>query len=518
MPLDYELDVAVAGNARGHGHPRPAVISAAPQRARRSAIDWIETHALFVAAVAAVVVLSLAGAAAHLSQDGWLALVAGRIIAQHGIPQHDVLAVMTHGVRWVDQQWLSQLAIYGLQRFGGYALFVVAYVALTAIGLSIAVAAARALGATERHVVAVLPAAAFFYLATAVSIRTQGFGYPLFAATLWLLAAEVRKPTRRRVYLVFPLLMLWANLHGSVTMGVGLAVLYGATLLAGSVRTSGLRGLAHGRGLIFVAGAPLCLLATPYGASIVTYYHATLMNSAFGKLVTEWRPVTSVMLLAVPFLIFVAATIWLLGRAGSTTPAFDHAALLMLALGGILAVRNITWFGLGALILLPATIGQVAKRRPLAPRRRKVNLSLASTSLAVAALAVIATFAHPATWFERTYDARTVSAVARILHRDPAAKIFADVRFADWLVWHDPALGGHIAYDTSFELLTSRQLTALSTPTVARAPGTPDLVAPYSVLVLDPKNKASNRLLLARPGVRVVLRSKRVIVATKPVE
>jgi hypothetical protein len=269
--------------------------------------------------------------------------------------------------------------------------------------------------------------------------------------------------------------------------------------------------------LIFVAGAPLCLLATPYGASIVTYYHATLLNSAFGKLVTEWRPVTSVMVLAVPFLIFVAATIWLLGRAGSRTPAFDHAALLMLALGGILAVRNITWFGLGALILLPATIGQVARRRPVAPRRRKVNVSLASASLSLAVLAVIATFAHPASWFERTYDARTVGAVARILERNPSAKIFADVRFADWLVWRNPAIAGHIAYDTSFELLTSRQLSELSTLTLERAPGTRDLLAPYATLVLDPKNKASNRLLLARPGVRVVLRSKRVIVATKPI-
>ena len=36
-----------------------------------------------------------------------------------------------------------------------------------------------------------LPAGAFFYLTTAVSIRTQGFAYPLFVATLWLLAGLV---------------------------------------------------------------------------------------------------------------------------------------------------------------------------------------------------------------------------------------------------------------------------------------------------------------------------------------
>ncbi len=75
---------------------------------------------------------------------------------------------------------------------------------------------------------------------TAVSIRTQGFAYPLFVATLWLLASEVRSPVRRRrVYWVFPMLVLWGNLHGSVTLGAGLAVLYGLVLLIGNLRRSG---------------------------------------------------------------------------------------------------------------------------------------------------------------------------------------------------------------------------------------------------------------------------------------
>jgi hypothetical protein len=128
----------------------------------------------------------------------------------------------------------------------------------------------------------------------------------------------------------------------------------------------------------------------------------------------------------------------------------------------------------------------------------------------------LATLARPGSWFESTYPQRAVSAVERVLAAKPATKIFADVRFADWLIWHDPALAGHLAYDTSFELLSSSQLDSLTTLSQAVVRGLRDTIAPYTLLVLDPKNKTTDRIVLARPGVHVILRSRRVIVATKP--
>lgn len=480
-------------------------------------LGWMEVRALFIAGVAAVVVLSLAGVPAHLSQDGWLALVAGRLIATHGIPTHDYLTVMAHGVRWTDQQWLAQLVTYGLYTIGGLALFAVVYVALTGASLALAIAAARTLGGEDRHVTWVLPVSAFFYLATAVSIRTQGFAYPLFVLTLWLLAAESRTRTARRVYLVFPLLVLWANLHGSVTLGVALAMIYGGTLLVARFRAVRWRGLADARGLAFVLGAPLCLFLTPYGLSIVGYYRSTLLNSQFSKLVTEWQPVTAYTVIAVPFLALVVATIWMIGRSGSRTAAFDQLALVLLGLAGVFAVRNITWFGLATMMLLPATISTIARRRPPAARRVRLNLTIAITSIAIALIATLATFARPASWFESTYPTRAVSVVEGVLARDPSAKVYADVHYADWLVWHDPAIAGHIAYDTSFELLTQQQLESIAGLGNALLPHARDPLGPYAVLVLNPVNKSTNRLVLARTHATVVLRSKRVIIATKPV-
>lgn len=477
-------------------------------------LGWMEAHALFIAAVAAVVVLSLAGIPAHLSQDGWLALVAGRLIAHHGIPTHDYLTVMAHGVHWNDQQWLAQLLMYGLYRLGGLALMTVLYVLITGAAFAMAIAAARRLGAEDRHVTAMLPLGAFFYLATAVSIRTQGFAYPLFVGTLWLLASEVRRPTRR-AYAVFPLLIVWANLHGSVTLGAGIAVLYGLCVLGEGYRINRWRGLLSRRGLAFVIGSPLCLLITPYGLSILTYYKATLFNSEFGKLVSEWQPVTAYMVLAVPLLLVIVGVIWTLGRSGRRTPVFHQLVLGALALGAVDAVRNITWFGLAIVVLMPAVITAVRSHRPAAPRRHRLNLTLAGASVLLTLLMVITTIAHPSHWFERTYPTRAVGVVSSLVSHQPATKVFADVRFADWLVWHDPQLAGRIAYDTSFENLTHKQLVTLNQLGQALLPGQHDPLAQYSVLVLYPKNRSVNRILLQRTHAHVVLRTKRVLIATK---
>lgn len=472
--------------------------------------DWLEAQALFVAAVAVTAVVCLVSAGTHLMQDAYLALVDGRVIAMHGIPHYSYLTVMAYGVRWVDQQWLAQLAFYELFKLGGYALLVFVDVVLVSLGIGLAIAAAHSLGASERQVIRGIVPGTFFYIVVGVTIRSQVFAYPLFVATLWLLAAEVRKPTRMRVFLVFPMLVLWANLHGSVTLGVGLAMLYGLTLLVRGVREHWLRAV------VFIVGPPLCLLLTPYGFSIVHYFHATLFNSEFSKLVTEWKPVFSVPLIAALYLPFVVWGGWLLYRGRKGTPLFDWLVLILLAVAGVDAVRNIVWIGLATIVLLPTAIARTGKHGEPMPKRRKLNLSIAYTMLALLAITVVATFAHPDSWFQKVYDNRGIAAVESLVAKNPSAKIWPDVHYGDWLLLEDPKLAGHVAYDTSFELLPTKDLAAFASFYDGRLNGYAGVLGPYSVLVLDPANKKESRTLLALPGVHVVLRTKRIIVATKP--
>lgn len=493
---------------------------------------------MFVIAVALVLVISLIGIPTHLSQDGWLALIGGRLVAAHGVPSHDYFTVMTHGARWIDQQWLAQLLMYELTRIGGLQLLTVLYVLITVVAFGAAIAAARSLGAEDLHVlVAALPGA-FFYLVTAVSIRTQGFAYPLFVATLWLLASAARRQSyRRRTYLVLPILVVWANLHGSVMLGVGLVALYGATSLVRNLQDDGLSGLLNGRAWALVLLAPLTLLATPYGSGAVHYYGATLLNSQFSRMVTEWKPVTSVPELAVPLFLMIMLTATVIvgqslrarmksvrpqdGRealapAGSQVQAspFDVLVLLVLAVGAVMAVRNVTWFGLALMVLLPSLLTRLRAGKSASLRRARVNRMLAMASVLLATAVTLLVLARPTSWFTSTYPGKAIPTLSRLLQRDPHGRILADVRYADWLIWEDPRVfTGRIAYDTSFELLSTSQLEAIS-DLAANTRDARSTVDRYQIWMLYPANHTTNRILLHRPHVDVVSRSQKVIIAT----
>jgi hypothetical protein len=487
-------------------------MSATRLRGARPAVAWLERHALFVAGLATVAAVLLATIPTHLGQDGWLALVAGRQVAQFGIPHHDTLAVLTHGAVWTDQQWLSQLAMYGLDRVGGLALYSIVYVLLGVGAAGFAIAAARRLGATESHVVWVLPVPAFLFFAGSFAIRTQGFAYPLFVATLWLLAAQRRTPSRR-VYLVLPLLVLWANLHGSVTLGVAIACLYGLTLLGEDLRRAPRRPRA--RSLVFVLGPPLCLLATPYGLAGLSYYRETLFNPAFKTLVSEWAPVTAAVVFAVPFFLLAFTTVWLFGRSRGRVALFEQLTLVLLIASGISAVRNVTWFGLAAIVLLPPIVGQVAPQRPAPRRRPQLNLALAGAALLVMVASGASVAARASGWFERGYDQRTTPIVAGIARADPGVRIYADDRFGDWLLWHRSELAGRIAYDSRLELLSASQLSLVAQVSSQASPQERGLISRFGVFVLDTGNTAKVRSILALPGSRVVFRGRGVIVATR---
>jgi hypothetical protein len=467
-------------------------------------------------ALAVVAIVSLVQIPQHITQDTWLALVDGRYITQHGIPQHDTLFVITHGARWLDQQWLAQLMLYGLTQAGGLALYAVVYVAMTMAGFVLAIAAARALGGSERHVLWVLPIAGFLYFAGSSNIRTQGFAYPLFSATLWLLARGVRDRRDRRIYLVFPLIVLWGNLHGSATLGAGLAALAGAVLIGQDLsdgRWRQPRRNISARGMLLLVVSPICLLINPYGPAIVHYYSETILNPSFGKVVSEWQPITASMVLAVPFFAVAGLSIWLMGRSGRRMPAFDQLALLALAAGAVFAVRNVAWYGLGAMILLPTTLSSQFSSGKPALRHPRLNLSLLGVSLGILLLATIAVATRPASWFERGYASRALTAVSRLAQQQPGARIYADNRYADWLLWHDPRLAGRMAYDIRFELLTTNQLQRLIDATQIPAPHQQSILNGYRVLVLQ-RGSGFNSRLLARRGTHVLVGGNGVVVAT----
>ncbi len=134
-------------------------------------------------------------------------------------------------------------------------------IALVLLALALATATARTSGASSRStfLVGLLAVLAGPWGWT---IRAQTAALPLFAGVLWLLVDASRRGIRRRTLLVLPLLVVWANLHGSVVLGAGLTVLLGVD------RARPRRGASRGSRSPSSSLAPLCVLASPYGTKL----------------------------------------------------------------------------------------------------------------------------------------------------------------------------------------------------------------------------------------------------------
>jgi hypothetical protein len=454
---------------------------------RPSALRRLLEEECFVVLVVAVFLAAVARMLAGLVvQDTWLALVDGRWIAQHGLPHVDRMAVWTNGVRWIDQQWLAHLALYGLVRAGGMRLLLAVGLGLAFLALGLAAYAARRAGGSARSTALLVPVA-IFCAPWLLQVRTQSFALPLFVAVYALLAADSRRPSRR-VFLVLPLLVLWGNLHGSVALGAGLVAVHGV--------------LAWRRRALLALLAPATLVVSPYGLHLVGYYKWMLVGSPLGDYVEEWKPATPSGITAVFFLVAFAA-VFVLARHARAVSRFERAALPLLVLGGLLAVRNGVWLGLACAVSAPLILD--AEWRPaieLTPPLRRLNAAMSSVAIAISTLIVAVTLAKPAASFERGW--RSDGAAAAATAAGPAGRVLADDRHSDWLLWEHPELAGRLAYDVRFELFGRSRLAALQ---AFRNRGGPTALADgYRVLTFASLRDAR------RFGGRIVYRSAGFVV------
>ena len=438
--------------------------------------------------------------------DSWLNLMSGREIVENGLPSRDEITVYGMGATWTDQQWLAQVFMYGIYRLGGFALLSIAACLFVVSAFSIAASAARQLGAGARAIwlmfLPVLVAAPWAW-----SIRAQMLALPLYTGLLWLLASEARNPTRR-IWLVLPLLVVWANVHGSVALGALLVMLLGAYELIRS------RGATWPRSVALVLLAPLAVLATPYGpVATFRYYHLLLVDPPFAGRVTEWTwsdPAVDTMLFYA--LAAIALVIVWLGRRRLTV--FDLAVLALTFAGGVNAIRGIVWFALACMVFVPVAIGHRLESRTPGEPRRGLNTAIA-TGLTVALLAVAGSlFLHEETWFEEYWPRDAVEAVRTEL--EPDDRLFAPDRFSDWMLFKIPELRGRVAYDVRFELYDGAFYDELQDYNYETGASWKSFADGYRIVIVDETAESHTSAFLAEPGARATYRDDEITIIVRP--
>ena len=441
-----------------------------------------------------------------LVNDSWLNLVAGREVWESGLPSRDDLTVYGLGSRWTDQQWLAQLGIFGAHALGGHALLAVASAAIVVSAFSIAAAGSRSLGAGPRAIwvmfLPVLMAAPWAW-----SIRAQMLVLPLYTGLLWLLAAEARRPSRR-VWIALPMLVVWANVHGSVTLAALLVMLLGAYEL---VRSRGRSGL---RSVLLVILPPLAVLATPYGPlAMARYYELMLIDPPFAGRVREWEwaePAPLTLFFYVLAVIALPLVVW--GRRRLTL--FDLVVLALTFAGAVLAIRGVVWFALACLLYVPVAIGRGLESRNPAPLRPRFNAAVSITMIALVAIVVGVSFARDSSWYESRWPREPVEAVRA--ETTPADRLFIPDRFSDWMIWKIPELRGRIAYDVRFELYDKEFFDRLNVYAAETGPDWKSFADGYRIVVVDESRRSHTEDFLAEPGARVIYRNDELTVIARP--
>jgi hypothetical protein len=471
-------------------------------------LEAIQRNVFVILVLAAGGAVEVAMSRSAIISDAWYSLLGGRFVVSSGLPHHDTLTIFTQTREWVDQQWLGHLMLYGLWSAGGWPLLVLSIVLLYVTAMGLAAATAQLFGASARSV-SLIALLCFLTGLPNTVIRAQILAYPLFALVLLLVLRDEKRPSRQ-VFLVLPLLVFWANVHGSVVVGAGLVALRGAVFVVEMLKRRTPPAAWAPRAAILLFAPWLCVLASPYALALPGYYNRTLGNPSFGHSVSEWSP--STVHNQPLFFIVLLLGLWLAFGHGRALGTFARLTLLVSALGGLLAIRNVVWFALVAAAVLPGALDSAWPERA-AERHRRFNLALVAAALVGFSLVAATALAHPTNWFERDFPRSAANAVAATAAADPTMKVFASERYSDWLLFEHPSLDGRLAYDIRFEMLTPRQLQSVYDFIYQKGSDWQRAASGYTLLVLDTaseKNVIKSYLRL--PRTQTIYRDQHVVV------
>ena len=311
-------------------------------------------------------------------------LRAGEEILTTGrIPAVDTWTFTIAGEPWLDQQWGAQVILTAVYRVAGWTGLVLFRAALVGLIAASIFELCRRQG-TGVRLAAWLALGAFAVAAPAMALRPQLIAMALFALTLFLVVDRAAHP--RRLWLVVPIAVLWANVHGSFFLAP--AVL-GLAWVADVAERSPRRHLALA---VAVVTAVACCL-TPFGPSVWVYAAQLGANPAVTGLISEWQPTS---LRDISGILFYGSALLVaayLARRGRPTPWPTLLWLGFFFVIGAYAARGIAWWPFAAVAALAPLIAAdrvaVEEREPETPRAMRLANAFVAGAIVVACVALL---------------------------------------------------------------------------------------------------------------------------------
>ncbi len=407
--------------------------------------------------VVAITFISIFAMAVRVSvdTDTWWHLGAGRWIVEHrAIPQADPFSHTRLGAPWRYPGWLVEVPMYWLWTAASYAglnLFTAVFVAIAFVFVYLAMEGDEYL---QCFTLILAAAASGVYWAA----RPHIVSFALAAVFLYVVRCAARPASRTtfrasRLWLLPPLMAVWANIHGGFAVGfivMGLALL-GETASALWERLR--RGVWERERWHLPAWLAMTGLAcaaavalNPAGPSMLLYPFQTVSIGVLQNFIQEWQSPNFHTAETQPFLWLLFATFAVVGLSARRVGFTD---LLMVTGFGYLAFtagRNMALFSLVAPPVLVRhgqfVVDEIRRLRRAPPAAAMIPSQAAGwLNWALLGLVGLAALAKVSVPLKRETNQAAlerqlpVGAVAFIRQISPAGPMFNSYNWGGYLLW-----------------------------------------------------------------------------------
>ena len=243
-----------------------------------AALPWLVTAGIYA-------LLMLLGPRLLGDPDTYSHIAMGRWILTHlSLPTGDPLSLTMRGEHWIAFEWLSQVAYATALSLGGWTGVVALAAAAAAASFGLLTHVLLRYWQPTPALIAML--AAFVLASPHILARPHVLALPLIVA--WV-AALIRTVDERRAppWHMLPLMVLWANLHGSFTFGIAIAGGIACDTLWNAPANERFRVARQWFLFGVLAIAAACI--NPYGPEAILVTTRTIALGEVLTIVTEWR-------------------------------------------------------------------------------------------------------------------------------------------------------------------------------------------------------------------------------------
>jgi hypothetical protein len=398
-----------------------------------------------------LLVIIIADALQYTDPDLWGHIYFGQVVLrEHRVVLHDAVSYSAFGQLYRNHEWLTELLmalIYNHWGIIGLKLWKFACVAATLVCVALALAETGANRSVQSNVLGVVAIA----IMPQMQFRPQLYTF-IFAAALLALLARHNYRGRAPLWLVVPIMILWANLHGGFAIGIAMLGAYAGV--------AGLQDLIAGAGFarpfklaLMVLAGTLATLLTPWGIGLWYLVGHALFASNIHVIIVDWMPLTAALTrqwhsnhLGVIFyacviglMVGFAVTFALTPRRGRDLPLVAIAAMMSWA--AFSAVRNMP------LAAIACAVPLARHAELLAVRWRKVSAeeggspavsggvqagALLPVGVALVLVLVLGLFS-PRLAQDHPYPA---GAVAYLREHRLSGNVLGDFGWGQYLIWH----------------------------------------------------------------------------------